>query len=250
MGVTQTDFRSALLDPAHATPPGLINPDGSTATKRFDVYRNNVASSLTEALEVSFPVIRKLIGDQNFKGLAGIFLRQHPPSTPILMFYGHEMPGFLEGFEPLAHLPYLADVARLELSLRESYHAADAAAFDPAILKSLSEAQLSNTRVTFAPAVRLIRSRYPIYGIWQMNMVESAPKLTAHGENVLVTRPEFDPIQTVLIPGAGLFVQSLMAGTSFGESLAIVAEKVPDFNLSEALIQLLASAALETIQGT
>ena len=250
MDVTQTEFRSALLDPAQIAPAGLVNPDGSAATKRFDVYRNNVAVSLTEALETAFPVIRKLIGDQNFKGLAGIFLRQHPPSSPLLMLYGAEMPSFLESFEPFKQLPYLADVARLELSLRESYHAANAQTFDPSILQSLSEDALLGSRIRFAPAMRLIRSRYPIHGIWQMNMIPDAPKPAARGENVLVTRPEFDPVQTLLVPGAGLFVDRLKSGANFGEALAIVTERLPEFNLSEALIQLIESAAIESIEGT
>ena len=200
-------------------------------------------------METAFPVIRKLIGDQNFKGLAGIFLRQYPPASPLLMFYGDKMPGFLETFEPLKKLPYLADVARLELSLRESYHAADAKPFDPTALQSLNEEQLAMARVTFAPSVRLIRSRYPIHGIWQMNMVEGAPKPAPQGENVLVSRPEFDPIQTVLAPGNGLFVQNLMAGVPFGDALETVTQKVPDFNLSKALVQLIQSAAIESIEG-
>lgn len=35
--------------------------------RRFDVYRNNVASSLTDALEVGFSAIAKLVGQRNFR---------------------------------------------------------------------------------------------------------------------------------------------------------------------------------------
>ena len=63
MTVSQTAFRHGLLDPALPAPDGLVNPDGAPATKRFDVYRNNVAVSLSDALESAFPVIRKLVGD-------------------------------------------------------------------------------------------------------------------------------------------------------------------------------------------
>ena len=63
MTVGQESFTEALLTPEHPVPDGLIDPAGRPAGKRFDVYRNNVAVSLTGALETAFPVIRKLVGD-------------------------------------------------------------------------------------------------------------------------------------------------------------------------------------------
>ncbi|MEO1563672.1 MAG: DNA-binding domain-containing protein [Pseudomonadota bacterium] len=249
MSVSQTEFITALLDAGHPVAPGLVNPDGSPATKRFDVYRNNVAVSLTDALETAFPVIRKLIGEDNFKALAGLYLRQHPPSSPVLMFYGGEMPQFLAAFEPLKHLPYLADIARLELALRESYHAADPKPFDPGILQTLSEEALLAAVIHVAPPVRLIRSRYPIYGIWQMNMIEGAPKASGEGENVMITRPAFDPVLTKLVPGGGAFLDRLMQGIPFGKALEATRAILPEFNLSEVLVQLLEAAAIESIEG-
>ena len=62
MITTQTEFRAALLDPASPSPEGVRNPDGMHATKRFDVYRNNVIVGLMDAMETAFPVIQKLIG--------------------------------------------------------------------------------------------------------------------------------------------------------------------------------------------
>ncbi len=49
MTVTQDQFTAAVLDPSASVPATLIGPDGGPAARRFDVYRNNVAVSLTEA---------------------------------------------------------------------------------------------------------------------------------------------------------------------------------------------------------
>ena len=113
----QSAFASALLDPARPAPEGLENPFGGAAGKRFDVYRNTVAVSLTEALETGFPTVRKLVGDDFFKAMAGVFLRANPPGDPRLALYGSSFPGFLPRFQPVAHLRYLSDVARLELGM-------------------------------------------------------------------------------------------------------------------------------------
>lgn len=243
MRVQQGEFVRSLLDPTAAVPKGLTNPDGAQVAKRFDVYRNNVAASLTAALEEAFPVLRKLLGEANFKVLAGVYLRQHPPGSALMMFYGAEMPAFLAAFQPVANLPYLPDVARLELARRESYHAADAVAIDPAIFQAMPPDRLMASQLVFAPAVRLIRSRWPIHGIWSRNM-EDGPKPGTAGENILITRPEFDPVMTTLPTGGGLFVANLLAGERFGAAHDKATAAVEDFDLSALLGILFAGGAI------
>lgn len=247
-GVSQTAFAQAILDPQAAVPEGLINPDGKAATKRFNVYRNNVAVSLTEALETAFPVIRKLVGESNFKVLAGAYLRQHPPASPLMMVYGAEMPAFLAAFPPVQRLVYLPDVARLEMALRESYHAADAAPIDPGILQSMAPDALMASRLRLAPAVRLIRSRWPVHSIWRFNMEPGAPKPGKAGENVLITRAEFDPSLTTLPPGGGVFVDALLKGETFGAAFEAATGPVPDFDLSAVLGLMLGGGAIAAIE--
>jgi len=237
---SQDTFIKALLDPKVPTPEGLVGPDGQTAPKRFAVYRNNVAVSLTDALKTAFPVIHKLVGDEFFSAMAGVYLRLHPPKSPLLMFYGDEMPTFLERFEPVKHLPYLPDVARVELAMRQSYHAKDAKAVDPGLLE---DPKLMALHVTLAPAVQILRSRFPIFGIWQANMIDGAPQPESRAEAMIIMRPEFDPIQRLLPPGAATFLLNLSKGT-FGYAFTQATAAVPDFDLAKTLGILLEGGAI------
>ena len=133
----QDQFRAALLDPGLPVPQGLQDAQGRPAGKRFDVYRNNVVVGLIEALATAFPVIEKLLGAENFRVLAGAYVRAYPPRSALMMFYGDHLPAFLQGFEPVADLGYLPDVARLELAIRRCYHAADAIPVNPQSLNGL-----------------------------------------------------------------------------------------------------------------
>ena len=245
MSVGQDLFTEALLAPDAAVPVGLSDPEGRPAGRRFDVYRNNVAVSLTEALETAFPVVRKLLGEANFRTLAGVYLRQHPPRSPLMMFYGEDMPAFLEGFPPVATLGYLPDIARLELGLRRAYHAADAAAIDPARLQELAPEALMAARFRVAPAVQVIRSPWPIHAIWLYNMEPGAPKPAAVAEDVLIHRAAFDPGLTPLGPGAAAFILSLQDGNSLGDAVAAAGA---EFDLTAALGQLLAVGALTALE--
>jgi hypothetical protein len=248
MTVDQAQFHDALLDSARPTPSGLHDGQNRPTGRRFSVYRNNVAASLTEALEVSFPAVAKLIGPENFKTVAGIFLRQHPPQSPLIMVYGADFPKFLETFDPLKHIGYLADVARLEQALRESYHAADATAIDPTTLANLSEENLTAAGLSFAPSVRLIRSHWPVHAIWAYNLEDGAPKPANVAQDVLITRPEFDPQCRPLSTDDGAFVASLIAGKSLGQAFEKAVEISPEFDPGTVLTLLLDTQAITAIQ--
>ncbi len=243
---TQSDFRAALLDAALPVPPGLLDGQGQPAGRRYAVYRNNVAVSLAEALETAFPAVSKLIGAENFAKAAGLFLRQEPPSSPLMMHYGAGFPEFLARLEPLQSIGYLADVARLEQAMRQSYHAADASILDPARLQTLSEEQLMSARLILAPSVRLLRSPWPVLAVYNFTM-NDGPQPDAVAQDVLVTRSDYDPVPHLLPSGGADFVSALQMNQPFSDAMAAAGT---DFDLGPTLSVLLSTGALSDINLT
>lgn len=243
--MTQTAFAQALLDPEAAIPAGIVDPWGRPAPKRFSVYRNNVASSLTRALEAAFPTVRKLVGDEFFAAMAGIFLRAHPPASRMLMHYGDALPGWLETFPPVAHLGYLPDVARLDQAMRESYHAADCEPLCEAEFQRLLGSDIAGLRLRVAPAVRLVRSRWPVVAIWVAN-AEGGPAPVPGPEDALVLRPEFDPRPHRLPPRGGAFVQGLVDGLPLGQAVDLAGASL---DLPVVLSLLISGRAIVGVDG-
>lgn len=242
----QSDFTAAILDPAAAVPAGMVDPQGRPAGKRFNVYRNNLAASLSDALETGFPVLVKLLGPDSFRTLALIFSRAHPPTSRALSQYGAALPAFLEGFQPLAAYPYLADVARLELAIRRSYHAADTAPVDAA---GLDPDSLMELTPALTPATQIVASPYPIHGIWQRNTQAHAPKPQPVAEAVMVTRPEFDPIPHLLPPGGLAFARALDGRTPVALAIEATIHAAPGLDLAPLLTLFLTSGALTFSKG-
>lgn len=238
--MSQSAFARALLDPEAAVPAGILGPDGIPAPKRFSVYRNNVALSLTRALEAAFPTVRKLVGDEFFAAMAGVFLRAHPPRSRMLMLYGEEFPALLEAFQPVAHLGYLPDVARLDQALRESYHAADSVPLGEVAFQRLLGADLAGLRLRLAPSLRLVRSRWPVWSIWAAH-AENGPPPRPGPEDALVLRREFDPRPLLLPAGGGAFVAALLQGNPVG---AAVDAAGPILELAVVLGQLIEGRAI------
>lgn len=236
-------FAAALMDPARPVPPGLSGPGGAPAGRRFDVYRNNVVVSLMRALDEAFPAIRALLGETGFARLAQAHVRRHPPRSPLMMQYGADLPGFLQDFPPLAALGYLPDLARLELARRAAYHAADATPLPPARLRALPVERLLHSRLTLAPALQLCRSRWPVESI-RRAALDHRPLPGGPGEAVLLTRPGFDPVTTLLPPGGATFVLALAGGESFGAAWEAADAAVPGFDAAPVLAALLSGGAI------
>jgi hypothetical protein len=215
----------------------LLNRSGSPLS-RFAIHRNNVTQSLIDALQAGFPVTQHLLGEAFFAATARTFLRQHPPRSPILMLYGADFPDFLRSFAPVQAWPYLADLAALEQAMRESYHAAGAPPIAPETLSQITETH----HLTLAPALRLVRSDWPIWAIWTTK--GEAPLPTSQGTDVLILRPGFDPAPHPLAPSEGRFLAALLAGQDLGQALNGAPK---DFNLTAVLTLLLQGNGLVSL---
>lgn len=231
----QDQFSGALLNPDVPAPDGVIRPDGTPASKRFDVYRNNVVVSLSEALGDAFPVIKALVGDAFFKAMAGVYVRQSPPKSPLIMFYGADFAPFLEGFAPAASLPYLPDMARLEHARRVAYHAADDPSADLTPLGAMDEPTLLALRFTFQAATHIIASAHPIFSIWRFNSTDDKTPIATGGEDVLITRPTNTVEMRTLPPGGAAFLQALMAGDTLSAAAETALATDDSFDLSANL---------------
>ena len=241
------DFSAVLLAPTFACPPALKTWNGSDPEKRFAVYRNNVVVGLVDALADSYPVVQALVGEEFFRAMAGVFVRQAPPRSPVLVWYGKGFAEFIEAFPPAEGLPYLADVARLEWLRVEAWHAANAEPFPVEHITDLlaNADELPQTRFTLHPALRIMTSTHPVVSLWAAHLADDpATELAgidmALAESALLMRPTLDVEIMHIEPGAAAFIRHLQTGLPFGQAVAAAAE----FDLSATLGLLIRSGAL------
>ncbi|MBN9025597.1 MAG: putative DNA-binding domain-containing protein [Rhizobiales bacterium] len=235
----QSAFAAALLDPSLPVPSGVTCARGEPDATRFSIYRNNVVASLSRALGERFPVVRRLVGDAFFNGMARAFLTASLPQSPLIFAYGDTFPDFIAGFAPAAALPYLADTARLEAIWTRAYHAADATPLPVERLLAIAPERLPLVRLSPHPAAALARSAFAIGTIWQAHQAEAVGSVAAMApECVLVTRPVFDVRVHVVPPADGVFADAVFRGEALGEAAAIAFARHPDFDFGHALLGL------------
>ena len=86
------------------------------AEARLRIHRHHVLTSLAKVLEATFPTVSRLVGEDFFAGMARAFIVAEPPAQPVLAEYGKGFAAFIDTYAPAQGLPYLADMARLEMA--------------------------------------------------------------------------------------------------------------------------------------
>lgn len=235
----QTVFARALLDPAQSCPEELRAWNDSDPTPRFAVYRNNIVVSLMDALEDTFGVCCELVGENFFRAMARMFVAAHPPRSRILTFYGREFPAFIETFAPAASVPYLADVARLEIMRIEAFHAADVTPLGAEEIAGVlaDPTQLPGLRIDAHPSVAVLQSRFAVFSLWAGQALERVDP--SQPQNVLVVRVGLD-VQCVSVePATGVFIDRFIQGATLAQAQQDALASEPDFDLVAALTILL-----------
>lgn len=244
-------FFEALLDPGLPPPAGLTTWNSSDPAARFAVYRNNVIVSLIDALADTYPVTQALVGEEFFRAMARLFVRQEPPRSRVLAFYGESFPSFIETFPPAASVPYLADIARLEMLRVQAYHAADAIELPADVIaQSIARIdELPELRIKFQPSVGILCSPYAVVSLWaaHQGITDISTVDPDVPENALILRPQLDVEVIRLTNGASSLIALLLQGKSLGAAHE-AASLVADFDLTDILGLLIRMQAISSMK--
>jgi len=234
----QHGVRAALLGDEACVAALDVAGDALAPAARLGVYRHHVLTSLTAALEATFPVVVRLVDARFFRYAADRYVRAHPPAGPCLFEYGASFPEFLAAFPPCRQLVYLADVARLEWAMNVALHAADAAPLTAEAMRALAPGAVGDLALDLHPSVRLLRSPWPVDRIWRANQPgagDDVVALDAGGACVQVWRRDDDVVMRPLTPAA-LALRTALAGRrrlAVAAAAALTAE--PDADLPALL---------------
>jgi hypothetical protein len=243
---TQTAFARALFDIDAPAPAHVSGSDHEPPERRFSIYRNNVMAGLVSALRTRFPVVDQLVGTEFFRAMAGAYVAKQPPRSPVLLYYGDTFPAFIDGFAPAAPIPYLGDVARIELARGLAYHAADVAPLEAAAFAALPLDRLGELRVRLHPSVSIVTSQHPAFSIWRVNQNPDrvVPVSPWGPEATLIARP-FLQVETRLVSAdVARFIQELAGGATMADAFVTGTEASATFDATEAIGVLIANDIL------
>lgn len=181
----QRGFAAALRavdDSARRELPGVRPP------ANLDIYRNNAEWQFRNSLALSFPVVRRRVGDDYFRQLAFHYRAQFPSRSGDLHWVGKDFAGFLAAHLADSDYAWLADLARLEWAREQAAVTEVRPALSVEVLAAFAADQLGELVFDFQPSLVLGESQFPVVSVWLANQAENASPVdqSAGPENYLV----------------------------------------------------------------
>jgi hypothetical protein len=213
--------------------------DASGIAERLAIYANNAEHHYLESLRKSFPVVRRLVGEDYFTQCAREFRRDQPSRSGDLHDLGGPFPTYWHDKHGDDAYRYLGDVARLEWLYQEASTAADHAPFDFAKLARVSPADYDALRFCLHPAMRLFASEFPALAIWEANLrSDQEPEiidLRGGGVRLLIVRRAEGIVLRPLTAGEFVFLDRIAQSDGFAAAVAAAEEADPEFDAAKAL---------------
>jgi len=225
----QTGFAAALFNPSASRQAPGIRADGISPAVRLGFYRTNVFENYRKALRLTYPAVEKLVGGGFFGRLAEEYIRQYPSHSGDVGRQGEQFAEFLRRHACAEQLPYLADVARLEWCIEESFNEQDAQPLPLQRLATVPEEHYQHLRFFLAPSCRLMSSDFPVNHIWdicqseyageaKVDVAEARVDLSEGGVDLLIRRDGFSVTVEALHPGEFTMLVALSIGCVFSEA--------------------------------
>jgi len=215
------DLFAALVTGEHPVDPAareavLVGDAGLSASARAGIYSEMYLFRLVDALREDYPLLARLLGDEEFFSLCADYVRAHPSRNPSLARLGGALPGFLR--DRAAPRADLSDLAALEWARAEAFVAPDAGPLDETGLRSLGE-DAASARLVLVPSVRLLSLEYDAAALWADLDASREPPLPRPGAaSLLVWRKGFEVFHAEVSPEELSALSAVQRGATLGEA--------------------------------
>jgi len=226
----QSDFQSYLLGgDSSGIEQHVVGTRRVPIATRLGIYGDGYVSRLVEALEANFPILSKLLGEEDFGALGTSYVRSHDSRFFSIRYYGDGLPGFLATDAAYAGAPVLADLARWEWAMTEVFDAADAEPIAADALARVAPASWAGLCLDWHPSVRRLALAWNAPQIWKAVSDDAEPPevaFSAEPVEWVLWRQDLRTYFRSLQPAEAAALDAAREGQSFGEMCALLSQQL------------------------
>lgn len=191
-------------------------PPAGTVEDRWAIYTSGYVARLVESIGHDYRAVRRILGEPAWCSLVARYVRACPPREHDVARAGDRLSGFLEGDPLSADLPFLPELARLELALALAFVAPDRATLSWERFAGLGPEAAATAPLRAVPGATVLRSAWPIAELRRLvDTPDPAVDIQVEGrsETVLVWRRDFAATWRVLNPTEAAVAEAVVRGT-------------------------------------
>lgn len=217
----QAGFAAALRDRPGAVASEIVSDDLGAAS-RLQVYRSNSRAMFAGALERTYPVLRRRVGDDYFRQLERGYRERYRSTSGDLHWVGRYFPEFVADLHSGTEYAWLADLAALEWTCECALVAARSRPIGVVALAGIGPDGIADVRLELQPSLHGVSSSFPVLDVWRSNRPGSdgGPVDLASGAQYMLVSCSEAGLELREVEQPVLeFVGTLQRGASLGEAL-------------------------------
>ena len=168
--ITAPEGVAAGLAAERASGPEVLDhliesDDRLSATERLEIYANAYFYRILDCLKEDFPATLATLGADDFHNLITAYLIEYPPTEPSISYAGRHLAEFLRHRSMRATVerwPFIAELARLERTLIEIFHAAEAEPLDAGTIRSVAPDDWPALAMRTHPALAIVDCQWRV----------------------------------------------------------------------------------------
>lgn len=225
----QKSFATAITADGDWT--GVLKLRDGGAPPLIHLYRQAYRIRLVEALRENYPILHRVLGDEEFERIAHAFIHAHPSRRPSIRWFGDQLAEFFVARPDLLPHPALADLVCMEWALSLAFDGADSPALQVEDLASLPQDAWPKLRFRVHPTLTLRPMSWAVEPLW--SLISSDPEAEAQAPEplnhhlIVWRRDETTQWRSASADEAEL-LEACRQGRPFADLCALAAEKAGD----------------------
>lgn len=214
----------AQLDPSEIE--RVILPSKTlTSVERVGVYQGMYLLRMIEALEGDYPAVAHFLGEDEFADLVTRYVAANPSTSYTFNRLGRRFPEFIRLSRGVRKKGFVADLARLELSVTEVFDAPESSAWPADEAAALPQDAWERAVLRPIAAFRLGAFAYPVNAYLQSVKEDrhDHPDAGRKPTHVAVWRKRYEVWRLDLSKPAHDFLGALAKGRPFGKAVTAAA---------------------------
>jgi Putative DNA-binding domain len=130
--------------------------DRLSASERVEIYANAYFYRILDCLKEDFPATLSVLGPDHFHNLITGYLIAYPPTEPSIFYAGTYLADYLRDHPIRQRWPFIAELARLERAIVESFHAADERPLSEDVMRAIAPGAWPALKMRAHPSIRIV----------------------------------------------------------------------------------------------